>query len=326
MRLALGAPRLAQQAREFLSGPRALPFDPNITIEDFRRCVDSYIQTADEDFEKIFASGAITPFPQQQLRIENTTINEVNVRVYRHQSENLLPCVLYFTGSGFVYSNLEWQKRNCMDLARTTGFIVINVQERCAPEHPFPTNLIDAFSVLKWIAEHGEEMGIDQNNISLCGFSSGGNVAAVLARWARDENIVIQRQVLISPWLDLMHEYLSYNEFGRDYGLQREVLKWMMKQYIPEGVSLMNPDVSPLYHGNFLGLAPATIIVGECEPFYDESEIYASKLMDAGVETEFHSLPGQIHEVSGCNRWRLATPDTDPIRLAAKQLRGSLLN
>jgi acetyl esterase len=198
------------------------------------------------------------------------------------------------------------------------------VQERCAPENPFPANLIDAFSVLKWIAEHGEEMGIDKNNISLCGFSSGGNVAAVLSRWARDEKIEIRCQVLISPWLDLMHEYLSYNEFGQNFGLQREVLKWMVKQYIPEGVLLTNPDVSPLYQKDFSGLAPASIIVGECEPFYDESEIYASLLNNAGVKTEFHSLPGQIHEVTGCNRWRLASQEADPIRLASEKLRRSM--
>src|SRR3990167_4891014 len=170
MRVSLDAPQLARRAREFLSGPRALPFDPNTNIADFRQCVDTYIQISDQDFEKIFANGSITPFPNK-LRIENTQINHVNVRAYINQSEGLLPCILYFTGSGFVYSNLEWQKRNCIDLARTTGFIVINVQERCAPEHPFPMNLIDAFTVLKWIAEHGQEMGIDKNNISLCGFS-----------------------------------------------------------------------------------------------------------------------------------------------------------
>jgi acetyl esterase len=323
MRVALEAPQLSRRAREFLSGP-VLPFDPNTNIADFRNCVDSYIQAADEDFEKIFANSSLMHFPHRKLRIENRKIDHVNVRAYINQSEVLLPCVLYFTGSGFVYSNLEWQKRNCLDLAKSTGFIVINVQERCAPEHPFPTNLLDAFSVLKWISERGAEMGIDKNNISLCGFSSGGNVAAVLTRWARDENISIKHQVLISPWLDLMHEYMSYNEFGQDFGLQRETLKWMMKQYIPETVPLTNPDVSPLYQTDFSSLAPATIIVGECEPFYDESEIYAARLKNAGVKTEFHILPGQIHEVSGCNRWRLASSDADPIRLAAETLRSSI--
>lgn len=321
MRVAIDAPQLARPAQEFLGGPRALPFDPTISISDFRSSVDAYIQSADENFEKIFSDGSVKAFPQNNVIIENTKINGVNLRVYRPQSEALLPCILYFTGSGFVYSNLEWQKRNCLDLARTTGSIVINVQERCAPEHPFPANLLDSFCVLKWLAELGDQLGIKKNNISLCGFSSGGNVATVLARWSRDENIRIRHQVLISPWLDLMHEYMSYHAFGQNYGLQREVLKWMVKQYIPEGVVLNNPDVSPLYETDFSNLAPATIIVGECEPFYDESEIYAAKLNSAGVKAEFRPLMGQIHEVASCNRWRLATADTDPIRVAAENLR-----
>ncbi len=326
MRVAVDAPQLARSAREFLGNAEALPFDPNINIIDFRQCVDAYIQAADEGFEKIFSNGSVKkfPFPEDQLRIEDRNINGVNVRCYSNQKGGFSPCVLYFTGCGFVYTNLEWQKRNCMDLARSTGFTVINVQERCAPEHRFPTNLLDAFNVLKWIAEYGEEIGIDKSNISLCGFSSGGNVATVLARWARDENIRIKHQVLISPWLDLMHEYLSYYEFADNYGLQREVLKWMMKQYIPEGVLLNNPDVSPLYQTDLSRLAPATIIVGECEPFYNESEIYAAKLNNAGVTAHFHSLQGQIHEVGGCNRWRLASVDSDPIRIAAEKLRYSM--
>lgn len=316
---------LPTQVSEFLAESREsqkkYPF--TFKIEDYRSGVDAYIQAADRSFEAAMSSPRLTLFSKatQDLIIEDRSIDNIRLRCYQKKSAVLTPLILYFTGSAFAHSNPEWQKRNCEDLAKITGFAVLNVVERVAPEHPFSSGLRDCFSVLKWVAQHGEQWGLDKNNISLAGFSSGGNFAAVLARWARDEGIAIKHQLLISPWLDLREESFSEELFQENYGLEREPLKWFADQYAPLKEDRKNPDISPLCCDDLVGLAPATIFVGECEPFCAQAENYAESLKRAGVPVEFKILAGQIHEVGGCNRWRLAISEEDPIRLGAENIK-----
>lgn len=302
-------PRSSHIIGTFFSG------DFSADIQGFRMGIDAYCKAANAKYEESQDFS--------NVKMENTEIAGVPVRIYRPESEELLPCILYFTGSGFAYNNLEWQKTNCLDLTKKTGFITINIQARSAPESPFPASLEDGFAVLKWIAENGEQKGILPQNIFLCGFSSGGNQVAVLARWARDHKIKIERQVIIAGLLDCSPNppYASRQEFLEGYGLSTESLKWFIDMYVPDEKERTNPDVSPLlYSGDLSDIAPATIIVGEFDPLHDECQLYAEKLKAGKIEVNFHSMKSKVHEFASCYRFFLTTKEEDPIEIAAQSL------
>ena len=290
--------------------------DPHstITIDQHRLILDSYIKNADVGFttqNQLLSAAVTTP-----LTVE-TTVGITNIHVHRPIGDflNILkPCIIYFTGSGFIHSSPQWQTRNCTDLAVATDSIVINIEEKNAPEHKFPEGLNESFSVIKWLFENSQKFGIDTNDISLCGFSSGGNFAAVLARWCAENAMPIQGQYLISPWLDLTCSHSSYEKYSKGYMLDKSLCEWLRDQYVNKS-QLTNPDVSPLiFDGSLVGLAPCTIIVAEYEPFHDEAIAYIKKLEQSGVQTRFLCIPGQIHEYAGCYRWSIVeSTSEDPI-------------
>jgi acetyl esterase len=296
-------------------------FDPNTPIVEYREAIKEYIDKSNRDYA-CFNTNVVDQLPvlTNQIKI-NTKIFTTPVHLYKpailKSAKKLLPCIVYFTGSGFVYSNPTWQARNCLDLATQTGCMILNIEERTAPEYKFPAGLQESFAVIEWLFKHGNSIGIDTNDIRLCGFSSGGNFAAVLARWCMEKSLPIRAQYLISPWLDLTCSTKSYIEFSKGFLLDLPVCHWLRSQYT-EYFQFTNPDVSPLFfRGSLSKIAPCTIIVAECEPFFEEGLIYATSLRQQGVSVRFSNIRGQIHEYAGCNRWRLTSQFDDPIVQAA---------
>lgn len=345
---------LTGRVRAFVDQNRGKPFDPNTTIEQYRKGVTQYIAAADQEKllinqqrrsehvglfhagteQKVSDTSPQTTFnfgmSSKSVFITEREINSgtftTKVRIYTPVAscdETLRPTIIYFTGSGFVHSDLEWQKRNCKGLAKKTGCIVINPQEHVAPEYKFPNGLNECFELTKWVIGNGHTLGVNGSKISLCGFSSGGNFVAVIARRLRDEKLPVLNQCLISPWLDLTCSSDSYNRFGGGYLLDREVCDWLRKKYVNTSEETENPEVSPLlYKGKLNNLPSTIIIVGENDPFVDECEQYAKKLQQAGVPVIYRPIKNQIHEFGGCNRFKItAKSEDDPIEIAATFLK-----
>lgn len=288
-------------------------FDPRISVGVYRSALRTYIEKADKGFQAAHRKHGI----QANILKIKTAFGETSIHLYRpiHLHFNkLASCVVYFTGSGFVYSSAQWQIRNCTDIAIATHSIVLNIEEKTAPEHKFPEGLNECFAVIKWLFEYGQCIGVDIRDIRLCGFSSGGNFAAVIARWCMEQALPIQGQYLISPWLDLTCAHDSYQRYAQGYLLDMPVCEWLRGQYA-RCSQFFDPDVSPLrFCGDIRHLAPCTLVVAECEPFHDEVIAYANKLQNSGVSVRLISIPGQIHEYAGCNRWRLiSNPSEDPV-------------
>lgn len=306
---------LKRKVLKFITENKGGDFNPSISIEEYRLAIKTYIEKADEGFLAAhIENGAVLIEALSVL----TRFGESIIHLYKPTNLNLdklAPCVIYFTGSGFVYSNPKWQARNCVDLAVSTNSIVLNIEDKCAPEHKFPKGLEECFAVIKWLFENGKKIGVDISDIRLCGFSSGGNFAAVLARWCMESSIPIQGQYLISPWLDLTCSHDSYVRFSKGYLLDEPVCDWLRHQYVTDDSQFKNSDVSPLlFPGDLSHLAPCTLIIAECEPFHDEAIAYTKRLKKDGVAIRLLKIPAQIHEYAGCNRWRLVLNMTeDPI-------------
>lgn len=220
---------------------------------------------------------------------------EMFLRVYRPDG-NSLPVVVYFHGGGWVIGSVDSHDGYCRTLANAANTIVVSVEYRLAPEHPFPAAAEDAYAATKWVAEYSQSLGGKSGSIGVAGDSAGGNLAAAVALMARDRRGPdIGCQVLIYPITDCRFDTQSYLDFADDYFLTRQAMIWFWDQYCPNQADRENPYVSPLRADSLSDLPPALILTAEFDPLRDEAEAYAAKLSDAGVDTQSIRFDGMIH-------------------------------
>ena len=220
---------------------------------------------------------------------------DIPVRIFRPRPSAVLPVVVYFHGGGFVIGDLDTYDRGCRALAVGADAIVVSVDYRLAPEHPFPAAVDDADAARRWVGEHASEFAGDAERIAVAGDSAGGTLAAVTATHARDEGAHVRAQLLIYPGTYLGASTPSRKEFaGPGYFLHKATMEFFEASYLA-GASPDQPDVSPLLILDFAGLPPAHLVLAECDPLYDEGLAYAERLAAAGVRTEAAEYAGMFH-------------------------------
>ncbi|KAG8702641.1 hypothetical protein FRC08_003348 [Ceratobasidium sp. 394] len=235
------------------------------------------------------------------------------------------PVLIWIHGGGWVFgsadSGLSTYSRACVE-ARC---VVLSVEYRRAPEHPFPAAVDDLWITLAWIrSEGGNALGIDTDRIAVGGASAGGNLAAVLAQRAASASppIPIVLQALMVPitdctfvendrsrWTQSMVEYADI------YALRAVDMFWFRDLYIPNPAQRSLPDASPLLQENeavFKNLAPAWIGVAELDVLKSEGELYAQKLQQHGVPVTLTMYKGATH----------LTPAADRVCALARRMRG----
>jgi acetyl esterase len=219
----------------------------------------------------------------------------VALRVYR-PAVGVLPAFVFFHGGGWVVGDLDTHDVVCRQIARDSGAVVIAVDYRLAPEHPFPAASDDAWSATMWIAAHADDLGIDPTRIAVGGDSAGGGLAAAVALMARDSRkLRLALQVLVYPVLDLRAESDSYSKYAEGYLLTRAGMKWYIAQYARTLQAVHDWHASPLLAPWVHSVAPALIITAELDPLIDEGDAYARRLRGARVPVEYQVVPGMIH-------------------------------
>ncbi|BAW04936.1 alpha/beta hydrolase [Nocardia seriolae] len=221
----------------------------------------------------------------------------ITVRTYRPSVDDPrpLPIMVFAHGGGFVSGDLDTHDVLCWALANRAEMLVISVDWRLAPEHPFPAGLDDLLAVLDWAAEHGETLGADPTRLVICGDSAGGNLAAVAAACARDRNgPTLSAQLLFYPGLSNRMDTDSWKQFGRDRFPTRLVNTNALRAYLPAGIGIDDPRVSPL-RGDLAGLPPTAILVGEYDPLREEAISYAEALTAVGVPATHRVYPASKH-------------------------------
>jgi acetyl esterase len=206
------------------------------------------------------------------------------------------PGIVFFHGGGFVVGGIEVYDALCRALANESGARVVSVDYRLAPEHPFPAAVEDSFAALKWIEANAAGLGIDANALAVAGDSAGGNLAAVMCRLARDAGGPrIAFQLLIYPLLTFCEETESMRALGEGYFLDRPVMNWFGRHYVPKDVKLDDPRLSPLSCADFSRLPPAYVVTAGYDPLKDEGAEYVRRLKDAGVDATLVEYPSMIH-------------------------------
>jgi len=217
-------------------------------------------------------------------------------RIYTPVQGEALPALLYLHGGGWVLGDIDSHDSVCRALAQRAGCVVLSVAYGLAPEHRFPEPLEDSWAGLVWLHENAAALGVDPERIAVGGDSAGGNLAAVLAHWARDRGgPKIAAQLLIYPVTDFDLDTLSYRSVGTGYGLTRESMRWYWEQYLADPADGASPDASPLQATDFTNLPPALVLTCELDPLESEGSAYAAALRAAGVSVEHINEAGMIH-------------------------------
>lgn len=251
-----------------------------------------------EMYRQIFAQGDLPP---ADVMIEDRSIyalsGAIPLRIYTPRRKNgVRGVVLYCHGGGFVLGDLDIYDSTCRTICNDSGCIVVAVDYRLAPEHPFPAAVEDCHAALAWLAAHAGEIGGDPQRLAVCGDSAGGNLAAVLALIARAEGIPLRYQVLIYPVTSAAPGDLpSHTEFGEGYVLSRKAMLAFTRHYF--GAAGRAPDWrgAPLLAEDLSGLAPALVMVGSYDVLRDDGEAYANAMSAAGVPTTLIEYKGLSH-------------------------------
>jgi acetyl esterase len=224
---------------------------------------------------------------------------DVPVRIYTPMEADAYGLLVYFHGGAFFLGSLDTHDHVARALAKETGYKVISVGYRLAPEASFPAGLDDCYGVVRWAAARGHSLGWDGKNLAIAGDSSGGNFVAAVAAQAHDDGFpAITHQVLFYPSLDLdfdVDRYASLRENAEGYGLETAGLLPFNSFYLENGADPADPLVSPIKREDLSGLPAALVITAEHDPLRDEGELYGRHLLEAGVDATVSRYAGANH-------------------------------
>jgi acetyl esterase len=243
---------------------------------------------------------AMTGEPASIRRMNDVTIAGAGVpipaRIYAPASPTPPPIMLYFHGGGYVKGGIEESDAFCRNLAHVTRHLVLSIDYRLAPEHPFPAALDDAVAATVWAGTNAAELGGAPGPVVVCGESAGGNLAAVTClRLRSDPRVAIRYQVLLQPVVDFTLSFPSIAMAPTECLVPSEDLAWYYRTYCGDRCDPKDPRVSPIFADDLSGLPSALIVTAEYDTLRDEAKAYAARLEAAGVPTRYTCYAGMVH-------------------------------
>ena len=200
--------------------------------------------------------------------------------------------VVYVHGGGMIAGSIAVYERLVRHYVELSGASFLAVGYGLAPEHRDTGLARDVLAALRWLKDEAPGLLVDPQRIAIMGDSGGGGVAAAAAIMARDEGLMLARQILIYPMLDdrnVEPDPLLAPTASWSYEKNRMAWGQVLGDAAP------SPARAPARLADFAGLPPAYIEVGELDIFRDESIAYAQRLYSSGVSCELHVHPGAPH-------------------------------
>ncbi|MFF7440190.1 alpha/beta hydrolase fold domain-containing protein [Streptomyces sp. NPDC008122] len=227
-------------------------------------------------------------------------LHSVPVRIYRpHTSRagsDALPCLLYLHGGGFTVGSLDGVDEVCRLFSHHAECVVVSVDYRLAPEHPFPAAVDDTRAAHTWLVENAAALGIDSHRIAVGGDSAGGSLAAALCLDLHSRRLPQPAlQVLVYPAVDDSFARPSWTEFADAPLMGTADAQWFRHQYVGDDGAAPSPLLTPLQAPTLAGLAPAHVITAEVDCLRDDAEAYARRLQAEGVPVRHRRYPGVFH-------------------------------
>lgn len=220
--------------------------------------------------------------------VEDCLADGVRIRIYRPSGEPELPAFVSLHGGGWYSGSIDEDVAEAIHRQRCVEghCIVVAVEYRLAPEHPFPAGLDDVSTVLEWLAGNAARLGVDAERIAVGGSSAGANLAAAAALRARDHGPALAFQLLEVPALDLTGGHYDPALPGPP-----DIAAVVARYTDDPG----HPLASPLLADDLSGLPPTHVMTAEFDPMCAEGEAYAKRLAEAGVPATVERYAGAIH-------------------------------
>ena len=244
------------------------------------------------EVEDIACPGPAGPVPLRRYRPAGVGAAEV------------LPCLLYLHGGGWVIGDLDSHDQICRVLANAARCAVVAVHYRLAPEHRFPAAVEDCAAALQFVAGHAASLKIDASRIAVGGDSAGGNLAAVLAIMGRDgaaPNPCFQ--MLLYPTVDLLGRWPAHQRFTEGLILTATTMDWFIDHYAPTEAERADWRASPIRHPSLSGVCPAYVMTAAHDPLVDEGIAYAERLERENVPVAHIHMADQMHAFLGMGKF-----------------------
>jgi acetyl esterase len=241
------------------------------------------------------ARGDYGPQLTQEIdHVDDESVGDIPVRVYRDDGEPT-GLVVYFHGGGHVIGSIGIMDGVAREIAHASGAVVVSVEYRLAPEHPYPAAVDDCAEVTSWAFGQCDRFGVPEGAVAVVGESAGGTMAAAVSLRLRDAGGPAPvGQVLIYPAVAGSKIYPSREEFsGLVISLEAGEAYWAAYS---GGRDLDDdPYAVPLSAPSLAGLPPALVLLGGCDMLRDEGRAYADRMRADGVDVEEVCYPGQPH-------------------------------
>jgi acetyl esterase len=235
------------------------------------------------------ARGPVGSPPTRAIdHVGDEVVDGVPIRIYRNDGA-AAGIVVYFHGGAFVVGSIGIMDNVARELTHAGNAVVVSVEYRLAPEHPYPSGLDDCETVTRWALDNAERLCPSSPSVVVAGESAGGNLATAVALRLRDAGErPLAGQVLIYPCTDgPAVPYPSREQFGR--------ADWMWEMYGGGQDLAGDPYAIPMDAVSLAGLPPALVILAGCDALRDEGRAYAARLHEEGVDVEETCYPGQPH-------------------------------
>ncbi|CAE6436610.1 unnamed protein product [Rhizoctonia solani] len=260
--------------------------------------------------------GAEPPIPVGSQRIVDLGNYSVQVMVPDGEKPSSgWPAVLFFHAGGWVFGNAVMDNGLLSRLCMGAKSVVVSVEYRLAPEHPYPAALDDSWDALLWLRKSGaDELGVDPNRIALMGASAGANLATIVAQRASlsSPRIPVKLQVLLVPVIDASFTVEdrsrwteSMIEYENNFSLPALNMLWLRDKYLPNPEDRTKPEASPIYQEDptaFEGIPKTLVVVAELDTLRDEGKLYAQKLEQFGVPVTLRVVQALTHMGVGADR------------------------
>lgn len=265
---------------------------------------------------EIVNAGSPPIAERREILIPRSDGGSIRTVLYRPRTERPLGLLIYFPGGGFIICSPETHEKVTRVIADEAPCMVVSVDHRKAPEHPFPAARQDAVETVEWLIKMREALGAEVDTVIVAGDSSGGNLAvgATQGRIARGQRAP-DGVLLMYPWLDLGRDSGSRRRLGPDdFLIDDEFMDYMTRCYVPDG-RIDDPKASPLF-GDFSEFPSSAVICGTLDPLYSDSVTLVRRLEEAGSAVSWHPFEGMPHGFVSMNN--NLDSGADALHLAAK--------
>ena len=245
-------------------------------------------------------TAKMVPRPAGELAVDERLLpgpaGPMRARVYRPAAPGAgRPLVVYLHGGGWVVCDLDTHDALCRRLSLGADAVVVSIDYRLAPEHRFPTAADDAWAALRWLAANAGALGLGAQPPAVGGDSAGATLAAVCAIKARDAGLPLALQLLITPGTTAHQDTASHKLFAQGFLLDAAAIDWFFDHYCPHA-HRRDWRFAPLEAPDLEGVAPACVVLAECDPLVDEGIAYADRLRASGVPVQLELYRGLTHD------------------------------